>query len=101
MIRPLSKRRLQAAWIVALAVDAIQIPTEATGPVGWILGAGLDVITLAVLTALVGFHWSFLPSFATEWIPYVDYAPLWTVAVYLATRSRNLPLTSPAIPPQS
>ncbi len=93
MPRPLSPARLRAAWIVAVAVDAIQIPVEATGLVGWLLGAGLDVVTMAVLTVLVGFHWAFLPSFLTEWIPYVDYAPLWTLAVLLATRGRR------ALPP--
>ena len=86
---PLSKSRLRAAWIVAVAVDAIQVPVEATGLLGWIVGAGLDVVTMAVLWALVGFHWAFLPSFLTEWIPYVDYAPLWTLAVALATRGRS------------
>jgi hypothetical protein len=86
---PLSRTRLRAAWIVAVAVDALQVPVEATGLLGWILGAGLDVVTMIALTALVGFHWAFLPSFLTEWIPYVDYAPLWTLAVALATRGRG------------
>lgn len=98
---PLSKARLRAAWIVAVAVDAIQIPVEATGLLGWIVGAGLDVVTMAVLWALVGFHWAFLPSFLTEWIPYVDYAPLWTLAVLLATRGRGEDtLPAPTLPPR-
>ncbi|GLH71346.1 hypothetical protein GETHPA_28790 [Geothrix rubra] len=97
---PLSKRRLRAAWIVAVAVDAIQIPVEATGLLGWIVGAGLDVVTMAVLWALVGFHWAFLPSFLTEWIPYLDYAPLWTLAVLIATRGRGQDsMPAPTLPP--
>lgn len=95
---PLSKSRLRVAWIVAVAVDAIQIPVEATGLLGWILGAGLDVVTMIALTALVGFHWAFLPSFLTEWIPYVDYAPLWTLAVALATRGRGGAEAAPTLP---
>ena len=98
MSPPLSKARLRAAWIVAIGVDAIQIPVEATGFLGWLLGAGLDVVTMIVLTVLVGFHWAFLPSFLTEWIPYLDYAPLWTLAVLLATRGRGespLPVPPP------
>jgi hypothetical protein len=74
---------------MALVVDAIQIPMEATGPVGWLLGAGLDLLTMAMLWALLGFHWAFLPSFLTEWIPYLNLAPFWTLAVALATRGRG------------
>ena len=97
---PLSKSRLRAAWIVAVAVDAIQIPVEATGLLGWIVGAGLDVVTMSVLWALVGFHWAFLPSFLTEWIPYLDYAPLWTLAVLIATRGRGEDtIPAPTLPP--
>ncbi|WP_306591322.1 hypothetical protein [Geothrix sp. 21YS21S-4] len=86
---PLSRTRIRLAWAIALVVDAIQIPAEATGPVGWFLGAGLDLITMAVMCALLGFHWAFLPSFLTEWIPYLNLAPLWTLAVVLATRGRG------------
>lgn len=96
MSRPLSTGRRRAAWAVAIAVDAVQIPVEATGLLGWLLGAGLDLATMVVLTALVGFHWAFLPSFVTEWVPYLDYAPLWTLAVLIATRGRKPPLPSPS-----
>ena len=86
---PLSKTRIRLAWALALAVDAIQVPAEAAGPLGWFLGAGLDLVTMAAMTALVGFHWAFLPSFLTEWIPYLNLAPLWTLAVALATKGRS------------
>ncbi len=98
MSRPLSTGRRRAAWAVAIAVDAVQIPVEATGLLGWLLGAGLDVATMIALTLLVGFHWAFLPSFVTEWIPYIDYAPLWTLAVMIATRNRTGPVPSHPIP---
>ncbi|HLP30391.1 MAG TPA: hypothetical protein VK150_03450, partial [Geothrix sp.] len=71
------------------AVDAIQIPASAAGPVGWFVGVGLDVATMAAMWALLGFHWAFLPSFLTEWIPYLDMAPIWTLAVAIATRGRS------------
>ena len=83
--------RIRLAWAVALTIDAIQIPAEAAGPVGWFVGAGLDCIALGALWALVGFHWAFLPSFLTEWIPYLNMAPIWTAAVALATRGRSAP----------
>ena len=56
---------------------------------GWLLGAGLDVVTMVVMWALLGFHWAFLPSFLTEGIPYLNLAPFWTLAVALATRGRG------------
>ncbi len=86
---PLSRTRIRVAWAIALTVDAIQVPATAAGPLGWFLGAGLDLITMAVMWALLGFHWAFLPSFLTEWIPYLNMAPLWTLAVALATRGRD------------
>jgi hypothetical protein len=86
---PLSKTRIRVAWAIALAVDAIQIPADAAGPAGWFLGAGLDLITMAVMWAMLGFHWAFLPSFLTEWVPYLNLAPFWTLAVALATRGRG------------
>jgi len=93
----LSKTRIRIAWAIALTVDAIQVPATAAGPVGWFLDAGLDLITMVVLWALLGFHWAFLPSFLTEWIPYLNLAPLWTLAVALATRGRGG--TDPPLPP--
>jgi hypothetical protein len=86
---PLSKTRIRVAWAIALVVDAIQIPATAAGPVGWFLGAGLDLLTMLVMWALLGFHWAFLPTFLTEWIPYLNLAPFWTLAVALATRGRG------------
>lgn len=86
---PLGKARIRLAWALALAVDAIQIPADASGPVGWFLGAGLDLITMAVMWAMLGFHWAFLPSFLTEWIPYLNLAPFWTLAVAIATKGRG------------
>lgn len=86
---PLSQTRIRVALGLALLVDAIQIPAAATGPAGWLVGAGLDLVTMGVMWALLGFHWAFLPSFLTEWIPYLNLAPFWTLAVVLATRGRG------------
>jgi len=41
------------------------------------------------LSWLVGFHWAFLPTFIAELLPFVDLVPSWTLAVWLATRTRN------------
>lgn len=88
---PLSRTRIRVAWVLALAVDAIQVPAAAGGPAGWLLGAGLDLVTMGAMWALLGFHWAFLPSFVTEAVPWLNLAPLWTLAVALATRGRGGP----------
>ena len=40
-----------------------------------------------VLTALLGWHWEFLPSFAAKLVPGVDLVPLWTLAVEADARN--------------
>jgi hypothetical protein len=89
---PLSKSRLRAAWVIALTVDAVQLataPAELGGPPAWIIESAVDLVTMAVLWAILGFHWALLPSFATKLLPLVDIAPTWTLAVFLATRGRG------------
>jgi hypothetical protein len=41
----------------------------------------LDVAVAAVLVRLLGWHWEFLPAFAAELVPGVDWVPFWTLAV--------------------
>jgi hypothetical protein len=85
----LTPTKRKAAWIIAIAVDAIQFPIEATGLLGWVMGTGLDVVTMLVLWRLIGWHWVFLPSFLTEWVPYLNYAPTWTIAIAIALRNSH------------
>ena len=97
---PLSRIRHRVAWVVAVAVDALQLatsPVELGGPPAWIAEAGVDLLTMGVLWATVGFHWAFLPSFVTKILPFLDIAPTWTLAVYLATRGRLV--VEPSRPP--
>jgi hypothetical protein len=76
------------AWIVALAADAIQwllLPLFTGGfisPLDDVLDLGVGV----VLWRLLGWHWTFLPTFVAELLPGVDLVPTWTIAVWLATR---------------
>ena len=86
--------RVRAAWLIALAVDGFQLvtaPAELTGILAWLLEAGVDLVTMAVLWGLLGFHWAFLPSFVTKLLPFVDLAPTWILAVFVATRGRGGP----------
>jgi len=92
MGNPVDRSRIRTAWVVAVVVDGLQLitsPAELTGPMAWVLGAGVDLITMAVLVFLVGFHWAFLPSFVTKMLPLVDIAPTWTIALAIATRGRR------------
>jgi hypothetical protein len=75
--------RMKAALAVAILADVLQIfvfPYVIEGGVSPVD----DVIDLAaggILSALLGWHWEFLPSFAGKLMPGVDLVPLWTLAV--------------------
>jgi hypothetical protein len=44
---------------------------------------------------LVGWHVAFLPAFVVEALPVGDLAPTWTLAVFLATRSKRVQADTP------
>ncbi|HYX23394.1 MAG TPA: hypothetical protein VFC23_04510 [Thermoanaerobaculia bacterium] len=83
--------RVKAARMIAVAADLLQIGGFAVFMPGWASPADdvLDVVVGAVLTWLVGWHWSFLPSFLIELVPGMDLIPSWTAAVLLATRGQG------------
>jgi hypothetical protein len=88
VIRPMTPRRVFAARAIAIAADFLQIavfPVFSEGVVSPI-DTGLDLAVAGALTALVGWHWAFLPSFAAEMVPFLDLVPTWTAAVFIATR---------------
>jgi len=82
-----------------MTADALQIavfPLFAPGAMSpW--DDALDVAVAGALTWLVGWHWSFLPSFAAELVPGLDLIPTWTAAAFLATRGRASADSPPAI----
>ena len=89
MSKPLTKTRIRAALAIAVVVDALQIGMQATGPFQILLDWPLDLLTAALMTGLVGFHWAFLPTFLAEALPWFDMVPTWTFAVIIATRGRG------------
>ena len=92
MANPLARSHIRIAWVVAVLVDGLQLitaPAEWTGPVVWVVEAGVDLVTMGVMMFLVGFHWAFLPSFVTKFLPFIDLAPTWTLALFIATRDRK------------
>ena len=82
-IRLSPRSRFQAAMILAMAADALQIfvfPLFAEGALSPADDV-LDIAVAAVLVNLLGWHWEFLPAFAAELVPGVDLVPFWTLAV--------------------
>jgi hypothetical protein len=55
----------------------------------WVLEVGVDLVTMGVMIFLLGFHWAFLPSFVTKMLPFIDLAPTWTLALFIATRDHR------------
>ncbi|HET7889978.1 MAG TPA: hypothetical protein VFL34_00530 [Candidatus Sulfotelmatobacter sp.] len=76
--------RFQAAMILAIVADALQIaifPVFAEGA----MSPAEDVLDLgvgALMVHLLGWHWEFLPSFFAKLMPGVDLVPFWTLAVF-------------------
>jgi hypothetical protein len=91
-IEPASAARVRAARLIAMAADLLQIgvlPLFAPGALSPADDA-LDVAAAALLTWLIGWHWSFLPSFVAELVPGLDLVPTWTAAVLFATRGHPI-----------
>ena len=93
----LTRRRIWLAFAVAVIADLIQL---ALGPFGW---AGpdevLDILVMVTMTALIGFHPLFLPTFVAEFIPMVDSLPTWTACTLLVISLRRKQTTPPPPPP--
>ena len=53
------------------------------------LDDAIDIVTGVALTALLGFHWAFLPTFIAKLVPFVDMIPSWTLAVFITTRGHG------------
>ena len=91
-IRLSPSSRFQAAMILAMAADAVQIfvfPLFAEGALSPADDV-LDISVAVVLIHLLGWHWEFLPAFAAELVPGVDLVPFWTIAVISVYRKWKL-----------
>ena len=75
--------RFQAAMILAIIADALQIAVfplfveGAMSPAEDVLDFGVG----ALMIHLLGWHWEFLPSFFAKLVPGADLVPFWTMAV--------------------
>lgn len=80
--------RIKVARAVALSADLFQIALFPLFVEGFTspLDDALDLVVCLVLTLLIGWHYTFVPSFIAKLVPMVDLVPTWTVAVLIATR---------------
>jgi len=88
-----SRNRIWLARFIAVAADAMQLgffPMFAEGFASP-LQIGTDILIAALMIFLVGWHIAFIPSFLLETLPFIDLAPTWTIAVLIATRTRDQP----------
>ncbi len=88
---------------MALAADALQIAVFPVFGPGFASPANnvLDVSVALLLSALIGWHWAFLPTFLAELVPFVDLVPSWTLACWIATRGKGTPAAPPSRGPRS
>jgi hypothetical protein len=86
-----NKSTLRAAYCIAILADMLEIGLWPVFSEGFasILDDIVDVIVCIVLTLLVGWHVAFIPSFLIKFVPGVDLAPTWTIALLIATRNRT------------
>jgi hypothetical protein len=100
-MKPVTPTRIRIAWVVAIATDAIQIGLfPLTGTLSTWFGAPLDILAMAILWRLLGWHWALAPSFLFEFLPIAELAPTWTLATWIVVRKRkadlrNLTLEAP------
>src|SRR5262249_42014982 len=87
VVSPPTPQRIWAARVIAMAADLAQVaifPAFSEGALSPINDV-VDVAVAGALSALLGWHWVFLPSFLSELIPMWDLVPTWTAAVWYVT----------------
>jgi hypothetical protein len=99
----LTPKRVQAARVLGVVADAVQLGLLPLFVGGWVspLNDALDVAVAIGMLALVGWHWAFLPAFISELIPIWGLVPSWTAAVLVATRNAPGAVPPQAAPPEA
>lgn len=99
----LTKQRIALAFAVAVIADSIQFPITAATMTGVFTAPAVfgdfvvDCIVMAVVSALLGFHWLFLPSAVFEAVPGFDLCPTWTGCVAFVIWRRKKEQSTPPI----
>jgi len=93
---PISANRIRVAWMVAILVDALQIGLlPLTGGLSLWADKPLDILAMALLWRLLGWHWALAPSFLFEFLPIAELAPTWTLATWIVVRKRKAEMQTP------
>lgn len=72
-----SKRQLVLAFAIAALSDALGAFVSLAPPAVW----AVDVVTVALLFAVLGWQWLLLPGLVMEAIPGVGILPFWILVV--------------------
>jgi hypothetical protein len=75
--RPFSKRQIVLAILIAGTSDALCAFVLFAPPVVW----GVDLLTAALLFAVLGWQWLLLPGLILEAIPGLGVIPFWLLVV--------------------
>jgi hypothetical protein len=85
----ITRSRIIFALVIAVSADGLQFLLTT---IGW-FGPNqiIDVVTMIMVSRLIGFHWLLLPTFALELVPLADDLPTWTACVIavIAIRKRE------------
>ena len=86
-----SRRAIRIARVVAIVADGLQLVLLPLFVEGFasLLNDALDVVVGIILVRLVGWNPVFLPTIIVELLPFGNLAPTWTIALFIATRSRQ------------
>ena len=96
----LTRSRIWTACTVAVVADGLQL---VLGPLGWVgVDEAIDVLVMLLLSATIGFHPLFLPTFVAEFLPVVDMLPTWTACTVfvIGLRRKKSSPPPPPVPPQ-
>ena len=97
----LTRGRIWLACGIAVAADGLQLLLAPTAAVGWLfLDDAIDVVAMVALTAVLGFHPFFLPTFIAELVPIVDMLPTWTGCTALVIATRRKQQRAAGMPPK-
>jgi hypothetical protein len=92
----LSRTRIALAVSIAAVADFLQILLL---PLEWAMVQQIvDVVAMALILPVLGFHPLLLPTFVVEFLPFVDMLPTWTgcVIAVIALRKREQRVEPPA-----
>lgn len=79
--------RIVLALFVAVLADGLQF---LLGPLGWVIvDQVIDCGTMILVSALLGFHLLFLPTFVIELVPVLEDLPTWTACALAVSALRK------------